>query len=238
MYSRVLLATLTVASLPAALQAQRRASDTWSSNWRFEAGASFNYGLPQGDFHDYVRQGFGLDGFFRWNFDRRGIFSLRTDGGWLAYGREKKRVPLSGTIGGRILVDLTTSNNIVYGAIGPQLTAPSGPLRPYLDGGIGFSYFFTESSVEGSNDNESFANTTNYDDVTLLWKGGGGILIPVGVRQDVSIDLGVQYHNNGQVKYLRRGSIIDLPNGGIQMNAIQSQANLLTFRIGFSARIR
>ncbi|MEP7344592.1 MAG: hypothetical protein ABI877_04980, partial [Gemmatimonadaceae bacterium] len=204
--------TEVVAVVPAG---DRPVHDPFSRDWRFEVGGSFNYGLPQGEFRDNVRQGFGVDGFFRWNFDRRGVLSLRTDGGYLGYGRETKRVPLSGTIGGRILVDLTTSNNIVHLGMGPQLTAPNGPFRPYVNGGIGFSYFFTESSVEGSNNNsEPFASTTNYDDFTLSLTSGGGILIPMGVRRDVSLDLGVQYQNNGQVSYLRKGSIVDLPNGG------------------------
>ena len=213
--------------------------DPFSRDWRFEVGGSVNYGLPRGAFRDNVRQGFGADAFFRWNFDRRGILSLRTDAGFLGYGRETKRVPLSGTIGGRILVDLTTSNSIVHAGIGPQLSAPDGPFRPYVNGGIGFSYFFTQSSVEGSsNNNESFASTTNYDDVTLSLTSGAGVLIPVGLRGDVALDLGVQYQNNGQVSYLRKGGIVDLPNGGIQLNPIQSEANLLTFRVGVSARIR
>ena len=134
---------------------------------------------------------------------------------------------------------LTTSNSLVHASIGPQLTAPDGPFRPYVNGGIGFSYFFTQSSVEGSgNNNEPFASTTNYDDVTMSLTSGAGVLIPVGLRRDVAVDLGVQYQNNGQVSYLRKGGIVDLPNGGIQLNPIQSEANLLTFRIGVSARIR
>ncbi|MBV6520754.1 MAG: hypothetical protein MNPFHGCM_00872 [Gemmatimonadaceae bacterium] len=235
----VRLAAVVALSFPASLYAQRaERNDPFGREWRFEAGAGVNYGLPQGVFRDYVKQGFGADAFFRWNFDRQGILSLRADGGFLGYGRETKRVPLSGTVGGRILVDLTTSNNIVHLGLGPQLTAPDGPFRPYVNGGGGFSYFFTTSSVEGSNDNEPFASTTNYDDFALSWSAGSGILIPVGVRRDVSLDVGVQYRDNGQVRYLRKGSIVDLPNGGIQITPIESDANLLTFRLGISARIR
>ena len=46
------------------------------------------------------------------------------------------------------------------------------------------------------------------------------------------------YHGNGQVRYLREGGIIDLPNGGIVLNPIQSDANLLTYRLGFSVSFR
>src|SRR5262245_24797484 len=140
-----LLVAVALFLLPLTLQGQRAdRDDPFSRNWRFEAGGSFNYGVPQGDFRENVRQGFGLDAFFRWNLDSRGIFSLRTDGSYLGYGRETKRVPLSQTVG-RIRLDLTTTNNILHMGIGPQLTAPDGPFRPYVNGGIGFSYFFTSS---------------------------------------------------------------------------------------------
>jgi hypothetical protein len=225
--------------LPLALGAQRVPSRDapWRSD-RGAAGASFVYGRPTGEFLDNVQQGFGFNGFFRWNIDRQGIFSIRADGSWLSYGRETKRVPLSSTLG-RINVDLTTSNNIVALGLGPQLTAPSGPIRPYANASVGASYFFTESSVEGSNNNnQPFANTTNYDDVTFAWTYGGGLLIPFGARQDISLDLGARMANNGQVKYLRKGGITDLPNGDIVLHPIQSDANLVVFHIGISAAIR
>ena len=234
---RLTLAALLV--LPAALGAQRvpPRDAVWKPE-RGAAGASVVYGRPTGEFLDNVKQGFGVNGFFRWNIDRQGIFSIRADGSWLSYGRETKRVPLSSTLG-RINVDLTTSNNIVALGIGPQLTVPSGPIRPYANASVGGSYFFTESSVEGSNNNnEPFANTTNYDDATFAWTYGGGLLVPIGVRQDVSLDLGARMAYNGQVKYLRKGGITDLPNGDIVLHPIQSEANLIIFHIGISAAIR
>jgi hypothetical protein len=226
--------------LPLTLGAQRRGrvDDDFRRYPRGEFGISGVYGLPSGEFRDYVRQGWGVDGYFRWNVDRAGILSFRLDGGFLGYGREHKRVPLSSTIGGRILVDLTTSNNIVDVGIGPQLTTPDGPIRPYVNAAGTFSYFFTESSVEGSNNNDSFAETTNYDDYTFGWAAGGGLLIPLGVRQDVMLDLGVRYRANGNVTYLTKGGIEDLPDGGIRLNPIASDANLVAFRIGISVPIR
>jgi hypothetical protein len=209
-----------------------------SNGYRMAAGGSFDYGAPVGDFHNYVKQGFGLDGFFRWNSDRRGIFSLRLDAGFLQYGSETKRVPLSSTIGGRILVDLTTSNNIIWGGVGPQLTIPLPGMRPYVNASAGFSYFFTESSVEGSNDDEDLFSTNNHDDGTFAWGAGGGILIPfVTRRAEVALDLGVRYHANGQVRYLRKGGIEDLPDGTVRLHTIQSEANLVTYRVGVSVSI-
>lgn len=236
------LAALALLTLPALTEAQRPRYRERSLDRpeRAAVGASFSYGRPVGDFLHYVDQGLGFDAFFRWNADRQGIMSFRVDGGLLIYGNETFRVPLSSTIGGRILVDLTTSNNIFWMGFGPQLTAPSGVLRPYANANVGFSYFFTQSSVEGSNNNnEPFANTTNYDDGTFRYGFGWGVLIPFETsRTSWAIDLGAVYHGNGQVRYLREGGITDMPDGSIVVHPIQSDANLLTYRLGFSIGIR
>lgn len=203
-------------------------------------GLAFNYARPVDEFLKYVDDGYGLDGFLRFNADPSGVLSLRLEGGFLVYGNETKRVPLSSTVGGRILVDLTTSNNIAWIGLGPQLTLPMRLLQPYANASVGYSYFYTRSSVEGTdNDNNPFASTTNYDDGTFAWGAGGGFLIPFRTRTtEWAIDLGVRYHGNGQVRYLREGGIEDLPGGGVILHPIQSDANLLTYRLGFSVTIR
>lgn len=235
----LILGALLVA-MPLTADAQRRTrQDSRTPRTRGAVGASFNYGRPVGDFLRQVDQGFGFDVFFRANMEPEGILSMRVDGGLLIYGHETKRVPLSSTIGGRILVDLTTSNNIVWAGIGPQVTLPTEGIQPYGFGQIGFAYFFTQSSVEGSNNDEPFASTTNYSDATFRYAFGGGFLVPFRSRTtEWAIDLGVTYHGNGQVKYLREGGISDMPDGSIVLHPIQSDANLLTYRAGFSISLR
>lgn len=236
------LIALALLLLPAVASGQRSRYNTRSfpGPARTHVGASFTYGRPVGDFLNYVDQGLGFDAFFRFNADRQGVLSFKLDGGLLIYGHETFRVPLSGTIGGRILVDLTTSNNIVWMGFGPQLTLPSGILRPYANASAGFSYFFTQSTVEGSsNVNDPFARTTNYSDATFRYGFGWGLLIPFQTRtSEWAIDLGAMYHGNGQVRYLREGGIEDRPDGSIVLYPIQSDANLLTYRLGFSIAIR
>ena len=241
--SRRALITFSLLLLPSIASAQRRPryeERSFDRRSRAAVGASFSYGRPVGDFLRYVDQGLGFDAFFRWNADRQGVMSFKLDGGLQIYGHETFRVPLSGTIGGRVLVDLTTSNNIVWMGFGPQLTAPSGVIRPYASASVGFSYFFTESSVEGSNnDDEPFASTTNYSDAAFRYGFGWGFLIPFQTRSsEWAIDFGAIYHGNGQVRYLREGGIEDLPDGTIILHPIQSDANLLTYRLGFSIGIR
>jgi opacity protein-like surface antigen len=190
---------------------------------------------PVGDFNDYVNVGFGIGGNFRVGLDPASITSLRFDVGFVNYGRETQEVCLSTTVGCRIRVDLTTTNNIFFGYGGLQFTVPSGPVRPYVNGGVGYSYFFTESSVEGTSNEEPFASTNNFDDGTFTWAAGGGLMIPISAgRTPISIDLGVRYNHNTEVDYLTKGAIEDLPDGSIRLNPVRSAAHLVTYMIGVS----
>ncbi|AHG91528.1 hypothetical protein J421_3991 [Gemmatirosa kalamazoonensis] len=203
---------------------------------RLMAGVDFTVAQPAGQFKQYVSNGFGVGVHGLARLGGLGAFALRVDGNFVQYGSETKRVNLSPTVGGRIQVDLNTSNNIVWFGVGPQLMAPRGPVRPYVNGTVGFSYFATESSVKGLNDGESLLHNTNYDDFVFSYSGGTGVLIPIahGRRTLVFLDLGARFHNNGRTSYLREGGIEDLPGGGIALHTIDSNANLWTYHVGVS----
>ncbi len=190
--------------------------------------------LPQGEFETYVDPSFGLSAFLLYNFDRSGQFGLRLDGSYIHYGRETVRRPLSQTIQ-RVLVDVTTDNEIFSLQVGPQLTLHAGALRPYLNVAAGFSYFATRSSVSGSDDFDDFASSTNFDDFTFAWTSGGGLW--VGVSRRVSLLFSGQYVRNGRVRYLREGSIREAPDGSISFTPIESTANLLVLQFGVSVSV-
>lgn len=188
---------------------------------------------PRGEFARYVDSGFGLDLNGRIALDESGIVSLRGDLGFIQYGRETREVCFSATVGCRILLDLTTSNDILMGGLGPEVAIPGRTLRPYLFGTIGFTYFSTRSSIEGTSTTEDIAETENFGDGTLAWVGGGGMDIRVSRgRFPVDLDLGAEYHSNGSAEYLREGDIIDNPDGSITLRPTRSETNLITYRIG------
>lgn len=201
---------------------------------RFYVGIQGAYARPVGEFSDYVEHGGGLDLHLAWPITAGNPLALRLGGGFVVYGRETREVCFSATVGCRILLDLSTTNSIAYGNIGPQLMLPYGPVRPYINGTIGFSYFATTSSVDGVDGNDDdFASTTNFDDITFGWGSGAGLLIRLSSgRTPVLLDLGARYHGNGEVEYLKRGDIIDNPDGTITITPTRSEANLLTFQLG------
>ncbi|MFL5577284.1 MAG: hypothetical protein ACJ79S_15100 [Gemmatimonadaceae bacterium] len=200
---------------------------------RFFGGIEGIYAVPQREFGRYVDHGWGISGYLLAAVDQRGALALRLDGGFLNYGNEKKRACINSTIGCRIDVDVETSNNIAFVGVGPQLMVPNGRFRPYVNGTVGYSYFFTESSLEGSNSGVSFTRTTNYDDGVLSTAAGAGVYVPLRAgRTPISIDLGARYRWNGKTRYLREGSIVDFPDGSIEITPIESRTDFVTYQLG------
>jgi hypothetical protein len=217
----------------ASAQDERDDEEAPKRHW---AGISGTLARPVGEFQNFVSWGGGGSLYGVYNF-KRGPLGIRFDGSLLSYGHEKLRVPLSLTIQ-RIWVDVSTDNIITTAGVGPQLTLGAGPVRPYVYGTVGFSYFATVSSVEGASDDAAFASTTNYDDVTVGLSAGGGFMIQVSRgKNPVSLDLSVQSFYNGRMSYLRSGSLLEAADGSISFIPIRSEANLVTFRVGFAVGV-
>jgi hypothetical protein len=84
-------------------------------------------------------------------------------------------------------------------------------------------------------DEDEIGDTTNFDDGAFLVTAGGGVYLPFMVKgTELAVDLGVRYHRNGTVRYLREGDIQDHPDGSISFTPTQSKANLVTFMVGVS----
>jgi hypothetical protein len=226
-------ATLAAAS-PATAQDEGEATHRPS---RVTVGGGFFVAQPVGEFKNYVNNGFGGGGHVLLRLEPRGILALRGDVGYVLYGHETKRVSLPDA--GRVQLDVTTSNNIVTYSVGPQLMIPGGPIRPYVNAQIGGAYFFTESSVGGSDDAGNFANTRNFGDNVASYGYGGGVFVPLAVRNALlGLDLGARFIRNGHTRYLREGGITDLPGGGYAVSPIESETNLVVYHLGVSVGVR
>ncbi len=213
---------------------------------RYEAGpvrGEFTFDLilaiPVGEFGDYVDVGGGLGGSGVLYLDDRERLGLRLDGSWIVYGSNTVRRRLSPTIP-FVDVDVTTRNWIGSAGFGPQLTLGEGAVRPYVRASVGFSYFATTTSVEGTYDAEPFASSTNFDDVTYALGGGAGVRVDLARARHnpVSLDVGVGYVRHGLTEYLREGGLRETPGGGIEIEAIRSRTDLLAFHLGVVIGLR
>jgi len=204
---------------------------------RAHVGVNFIVGDPVGEFDDFVGTGFGADIFGRVPLDPRGVLSLRGDLGFLVYGYESKRVCFQG-VGCRVEAQLQTTNNIAFGGIGPELALPLRGARPYVNAFMGFSYFNTFSSLEDDWGDGSDYTTENFGDGTVSWGVGGGLELNLSSgRTPIDLNLGVRYHENGTVKYLTEGDIVDHPDGSITLYPVISDGNLISYHFGVSIGI-
>jgi hypothetical protein len=218
---------------PSALVAQR----DWYPPAKAHVGVNFIVGEPVGEFDQFVGAGAGADFFGRLPLDQHGFLSMRADLGFLIYGYESKRVCFQG-IGCRVQARLETTNNIFFGGIGPELAIPMKRARPYVHAFMGFSYFNTSSSLEDLGGYDSDFSTENFGDGTVSWGVGGGIEMNLKQgRTPIDLNLGFRYHENGRVKYLTEGDIVDNPDGSITMYPVLSDANLMSYHLGISIGI-
>jgi hypothetical protein len=191
---------------------------------------------PRGDFGANTGTGGGGGGTLLIRLDPSSIINLRTDLSFVTYGRSTRRIPLSGT-GGLVKLDLTTTNNIASFVTGPQLLGPTGVFTPYAAALGGFSVFWTQSSVEGSsNDNQPFASTTNSSDAVLAYGGAAGLYIRVANgSRPIRLDLGARVLRHDNVKYLNNDRVADAFQNDRDPIPLRGRADFVTYQIGVHA---
>ena len=231
---------MTMPFLAASLEAQitARPQVTIQKPSRYTIGGSLLVSQPKGEFADNIDNGFGANGYGLMRLDRTGVLSLRADIGGSQYGSET--LPAGYIYGGRVGVEVVTTNSILWAAFGPQLTVPVGRIRPYANAAIGVMNFSTNSSVRGTGNyqGETFASTENQSDNTHVWIFGGGFQFPfTGNLSMMSIDVGAKYFTGGRGTYLREGAIQDNPDGSVSIFPSHSKTDLVTWHVGFSYTI-
>lgn len=213
-----------------------------------DAGLAFSMGFPQGEFAAEVDDiGYGLSGFVS---AAPGIspFSFGADLGFLVYGQETRKEPFSTTIPD-VTVDVTTSNNIVVGHLFVRFEPPTGPVRPYVDGLVGFKYLYTRTSIRSEEGHDDpIAESTNLDDTAFSYGVGGGLHLRLaqpevgegadGPRiKEVLLHLGARHLWGGEADYLKKGSIGRAAGGGVTYELSHSRTDLLLASLGVTVRL-
>ena len=200
-------------------------------------GEGFVWGhlaAPLGEFDNHVGlgAGLGMGGLVFLGPQRHA--ALRAEGSFVIYGSERVRTPLSPTVP-FVDVEVETTNSIMSLGLGPQIYLLDGPLRPYVFGTVGLSFFVTSTSVHSELSEEPFATTTNHSDLSMTLTGGGGMSVML-YRGDVtfSLDLSAVYNRNGLTEYMTQGGLRQLRGGNWVADPVVSDANLVTYRIGLS----
>ncbi len=237
MKRNVLTKMLTLALLTMALLISSASAQT-----NFLAGLHFNAGFPQGDFKDQLdRNAFGAGGQFFFA-PSRSPFAIGVELGVKNYGNESRREPFSTTIPD-VTVKVETSNNMVDGFFILRAHLPTGPIRPYVDGLVGFNYLFTETKISDASDGDEVAKSTNQDDAVFAYGAGGGLMIQVynggnaeGKKPfQILLDAGLRYVIGGEAQYLKEGSI-RREGGNVTYDLIESKTDMLRLHVGIVGR--
>jgi hypothetical protein len=222
------------AGTPAAATAQLREVPV---RFRTVLGGGATLLRPVGEFQNQVDWGGGLNLFGVWNPARSFPVGLRLDAAIMLYGYERFTVPPSPVLP-RVRLEGTTSNWILTTGVGPQVTLGRGGFRPYGFATVGFAYYATSSELKGW-DGGSFANTTNFDDASGAVSLGVGTLIHLSRgRHPALLDLSAVSVQGGTARYLRKGSLVDQPDGTVTFAPIESRTNNVQLRIGVAVGLR
>ncbi len=219
-------------SLPLARTEAQRGSPR-ALTGRISGGVHVQLSEPRADFRQNTGNGGGIGGSLQWSLDRQSITNWRLDAGFLTYGNETRRIPLAGT-GGLIKLDLRTSNNIVSVVTGPQLQFGNGPVASYASVVGGVSIFWTESSIEGAqNDNAAFASTTNNEDASAAYGGAVGTYIRLyNGNRPVRLDLGARFLRHDDVKYLNDKLVREAFEQNRDPVPLRGRADFMTYYLG------
>jgi hypothetical protein len=200
------------------------------------AGVGLVVSSPRGDFAETTNLGVGLAANALFRLDREAIFNVRAEASFLAYGSTRQRVPLSPTLGNLIQVDLRTTNSIASFLVGPQLLGPTGAFTPYAAALGGFSAFWTTSTLEGTNQQQPFASTTNASDFSWAYGGAAGTYVRVSRgERPVRLELGVRYLRHDDVTYLTANEVRGAFRDGRDPRVLRSRVDFYTYLVGVQA---
>jgi hypothetical protein len=197
---------------------------------RFSLGGDGVMSQPKGEFASNVGKGWGfnLNGMYR--IDYKGYLNLRADFGTVQYAKERKDASFFG-ITGRVNLNLETTNNIAWGAIGPQIMIPDGPFRPYANAAVAYTNFSTTSTLSDPYGQFQPISNQNQHDGSHAWIFGSGFQIPFGTSG--AFNFGGKYYYGGRATYLTKGDITDNPDGTITLHPRNSKTDMVIWQIGF-----
>ncbi len=219
----------------------------------FQFGLDFQVGVPQNEFSDQLddRLGVGLGGFFGYRFGNTPLM-LGADLGFMNFGTDTRREQWSTTIPDAT-VNVENSYNLFHGDLLLRIIPPERTFRPFADGVFGFNYFFTETKIRDrgtTGPDDVIASDTNFRDTALSYGFGGGFQLRIysddGMGNNgenatqtpysVHLHFMARYMIGHEAEYLREGSI-NIDNGTVTYDVMQSETDLLHFRVGITVSL-
>ena len=209
---------------------------------RFQAGIGGLIGAATGEFDTFVDGAGGVLGHVEYGLGR-GIFRLGGEFGWMRYGHVTRTVPLAPVIPEvpDATVDVSTSNNLFLVHARVRVQPRQGRWRPYVDGLVGMTNLYTESTVESTECSDSFcadgirnSTYTHSSDVVLSYGGGAGLQVALSSNERVPrLDIAVRYLNGGSAEYLAKGAV-RVEGDNLVRNFTRSTTDMVIMYVGLA----
>ncbi len=205
---------------------------------RLAGGVSASLSRPIGDFRRGGRSGFGVAGFASISADPAGVLGLRLEGGTQSYGVTSFRTNSGAGLFTTNLRQIT-DNTVAWLGVGPQLTIPLGPLRPYGFATVGAAEFSTNTTLQYAAYGDPYGLTREFQGTDLSnWAfaraAGGGLRfrLPSVGRTAAYVDAGARWQRVSNVTYLAPGVIpADVDPNSL---ALRGHADFVTYHLGVS----
>lgn len=205
---------------------------------RIGGGISLAVSQPLGDLRRGGRVGFGVSGFASISADRAGVLGLRLEGGTQNYGTTSFR---NASNLGFFATNLRqiTSNDVFWVGVGPQVTIPLGPVRPYGFATVGGANFSTSTTLQYALYNDPYGlnrefQATDLSNWAFARAAGGGVRFRVGGtrRNAAFVDLGARWQRVNNVRFLVPGVIpADVDPNSL---ALTGRPSFVTYHLGVS----
>ena len=245
---RSTLATLLVLGATRTLRAQSAPADAFPDDdlagshpalaRRIGGGISLAVSQPTGDLRRGGRVGVGVSGFASISADPAGVFGLRLEGGTQNYGTTSFR---SASNLGFFATNLRqiTSNDVFWIGVGPQVSVPLGPVRPYGFATVGGANFSTSTTLQYALYGDPYGlnrefQATDLSNWAFARAAGGGVRVRVGgVRRTAAfVDLGARWQRVNSVRFLVPGVIP--PDVDPNTLALTGRPSFVTYHLGVS----
>ena len=208
-------------------------------------GLTANLLLPQVDFKETIDAvGGGISFYGGYQFKNSPVY-FGAEIGIANFGTDSRTEPWSNTIPD-LTMDVDNNYNLFQGHLVTRIQPPKAKVQPFVEGLLGFNYFFTETTVSsrsGSNAYEPIASDTNYDDTSLSYGVGAGVQFKVsnfnadGTRGQFYMSLSGRYLRGGEASYLKKGSIEITDNSQVIYNPSQSRTDMFLISLGFIVKL-
>ncbi len=126
---------------------------------------------------------------------------------YLRYGTETRRLSVFPSVP-EVLNDVNTTNNFIRTHALVRVQPRAGRVRPYAEGLLGFSYAYTQTSVDLGYEGGS-EGTTHLGDFAPSFGAGGGVTIGLASWSEgrLGLEIGLRYLTGGEVDYLTQGDL-------------------------------